>query len=302
MSIISMNVSILLIAGIAPSASLAKTQTTPDPRAHWITPEEQLKRLPSTIAIAEEVSRVSSLIPALAKIVAEYTWDDEALTNWYAALKRLDTLPKKIPPLPLDIHQIMYSKCPIYGDQKKEDGTPYLVKDTHFLSLVPRAFGSINHLEGEILKPYGEKNYPKGQNPLQFQYFWNVVRAEHGNTPFRETHWVLMTKDVLPGSRNRNWAQQVAQVAALSRKAFVNYEIPTLQESFSAITTDMVATGERRYQAGDGQNGNVHTLTRVNEITNAFHLVVGGSAPSGVYVNYSYGYVNDIGVAALRKF
>lgn len=281
---------------IAPSSpSLAKAQTQPDPRNHWITPEEQLKRL--LPPIVEAVSRLSPLIPHLAKIVAEYTGYEPAL-HWYLALKQLNALPKKIPPLPEDIYQILNGKCPIYGDQKKEDGTSYLVKDTHFLSLVPREFGSLKHLEGKILKPYGEKNYPEGQNPLQFRFFLDAARQQHGNTAFWETHWVLVTKDILPGSRNKSWSKHAAQVAALSRKALVNYKIPTLKESFTDIITHMVATGERRYQAA---NDHTYTYTRVNEMAEGLHLSVGGSDPSGVDVFSDYSNV-CIGVVALRKF
>jgi hypothetical protein len=271
-----------------------------DPKADWITPEEQLNRL--YLPIAKEVSRLSALIPDVAKLVAQYA-ADEPVSSWYTAHYRLKSLPKKIPPLPRDIHDILDSKCPIYGDQVKADGTPYKIKDTHFLSLIPEEFGTINRLERDVLKPYGEKEYSEGENPLQIRYFWNVAREEHADASYPETEWVLMTNTVLPESRNKTWGKQVALVDALSQKALVKYEIPTLKQSFAAITTDMVATGERRYQSGNDQNGNVSTYTRVKERTQAYHLAVGGFAPSGVNVSDHYDDdLQSIGVAALRKF
>ena len=129
------------------------------------------------------------------------------------------------------------------------------------------------------------------------------ARQEHADVPFPDTHWMLITNDLLPGSRNKTWDEQVALVRALSQKAFVNYEIPTLQQSFAGITTDMVATGERRYQAGDDQNGNVYTFTRVQETTQGRHLVVGGFASSGLVVSNFFKFDDRrIGVAVCRKF
>lgn len=276
---------------IAPTLSLAKAQTKPDPRAHWITPEEQLKRLPSHIA--EIVSSLTPLIDNVANIVAVYT-DDEPLTHWYKALNRLNALPKKIPPLPWNIGQILNSKCPIYSNQKKEDGTSYKIRDTHFLSLVPKEFGSLNHLEKTILKPYGEKEYPKGKNPLRF----GRIPDGYGEIAFPKTHWVLLTNTALPGSWGKTWNQQIAQVGALRKKAFVNYEIPSLQDIISARTTNLVATGDRRCQSGGEQDG---TATRVKELTGGYPLFVGGPGPHGVYLCYDGNYANDsIGVAALR--
>jgi hypothetical protein len=100
--------------------------------SRWITPKEQFTRL--ELPIAKEVSRETPLILDIAKIVALYTGDeldtgDKPATHWYTALERLGLLSSsmKIPPLPLDIHQILDSECPIYAGQVKPDGTPYKI-------------------------------------------------------------------------------------------------------------------------------------------------------------------------------
>jgi len=271
--------------------------------ANWISPKEQLERLPS---IAKEVSIIHELIPDLANIIAEYTGDSCAYySNWYTALNRLGVRLEKIPPLPNHIRHILEGKCPIYSDQKKPDGTDYKIKDTHVLYLIPKELGTLNHFESEILKPYGEAKYGN-PNPLRFRYFWNTHRAEYGDVSFKETHWVLMSKDVLPGSRNKSWEVQAALVDALVKKAFVNYEAPSLQDAFAVMMLHKVATEESLYQEGNEQNGNRWTYTRVQETANGHHLIVGGFAPSGVVVYDEYRrYVGDLegrGVGALRKF
>jgi len=169
------------------------------------------------------------------------------------------------------------------------------------LYLIPKELGTLNHFESEILKPYGEANYE--ENPLQFRYFWDAARQEHADVPFEDSHWVLMSKDVLPESRNKSWTEQAALVDDLRKKAFVNYEVPSLREAFAVMMLHKVATEESLYQAGNEQNGYGYTFTRVKEATQGYRLAVGGFAPSGVSVSNSFGYaLEDDGVGALRKF
>lgn len=267
----------------------------------WITPQQQFARL--CLPLANEVTKVKELIPDIANIVAQYAVD-ESVTNWYKALSLLKALPEKIPPLPRNIHQIMNEKCPIYGDRVQTDGTYPKIKDTHFLALIPQEFGTLNNLEENILKPYGEEKYLGYENPLRFKYFWDSDRRQHSDVPFAPTHWVLMTNTTLPNSRMRTWDEQVALVDALSQKTFVTYEVPTLQESLTAITIDMVATGEKRYQIR--RDPFLHaTYTHVQASAYACRLAVGGFAPSGVGVHNagdSSARHEFVGIAALRKF
>lgn len=231
-------------------SSISATQL--DPEAHWITPEQQLSRLPSQIANA--VSEFSPLILNLANIVAHYT-GDEWVTNWYKALRRLHSLPEKIPPLPETIGQIMEGRCPIYGDQVQKDGTYLKVKDTHFLVLIPQEFQTLHHLQENILKPCEEREYVQQNYLLQCRssYDRNSPWREHATDAFPETQWVLMTKDVLPESRNKRWQQQVELVEELTQKSFASYRIPTLQQSFAAIAMHRIATEEICYRESDAE-------------------------------------------------
>ncbi|HSX38644.1 MAG TPA: hypothetical protein VLE95_07435, partial [Chlamydiales bacterium] len=224
-----------------------------DPKAHWITPEEQLDRL--HLPTARTVSALSPPISAVAKMIAQYTGDDPVM-HWYTAHSLLGMVSKEIPPLPKEINEIMDSKCPIYGDQTQADGSYLKVKDTHFLALVPKEFGTLNQLQRDILKPYAEREYSDKENPLRFR-FTRAAHQAHADAAFPDTHWVLMTKDVLPESRNKSWEEQAALVRELSKESLANYQIPTLQQASVAITADMVATGERLYQQGNDQNGNI---------------------------------------------
>jgi hypothetical protein len=305
---------------MASMAIPAPSAAQPQPR-EWITPQAQLDRLLKSNAqpIAYPVSQ-ASICPdtynqgtklGIANIISQYAVEalSPKLTNWHTALQRMNALPDKVPALPWNMPQILDGKCPIRGDEKKPDGTHYKLSHTHLLYLIPPM--SLNELEARVrtygkqaLNNQGKKLYPD-QNPLQFRYFWDAARQEHGDIPSNEYQWILISNDVLPESRNRSYQEQAQKVAALSKKAFVNYEVPSLYAAAAACFLHKVATGESLYQAGNEQNGNIHTCTRVKETTQNYRLVIGSPAPSGVSVHccsYGYDVRENIDVTPLRKF
>ncbi|MDE3046375.1 MAG: hypothetical protein KGJ02_07010 [Verrucomicrobiota bacterium] len=114
----------------------------------WITPPEQLERL-GVSPIQAETSRV--FIPEISHLVDQYLLDPQ-LINWHTALKRLDYLPPRIPPLPNDIHDTLDSRC--RGSKRKCDGTRDQITDTHVLYLKPP--GTLNEFVARV-KAYGEQ-------------------------------------------------------------------------------------------------------------------------------------------------
>lgn len=309
-------------------------------RDGWITPQEQLERLAFTVAedrfranqakfeklpmilndkvtecAAKSILRCSNLlsydaqeqVPTLTHLIVDHLIEPTplppGLTNWYTARERLRALPEKLPPLPKDIHQIVNSKCPIYDGQIKADGTHYSVDDTHFLQLLCEEDGSLNHFENNVVKPYGENHYLQGVNPLQFRYFWHEARQEHGEVPCELTHWELTTKNILPESRNKSWAEQDELVSSLGQKAFVNYEVPSVKNTPRALFLHRVATGESLYTASDARNGHLYTYTLLRESTEIYRLVVGGFDHAGLSVDDGYDFGDgSVGVGGLRKF
>lgn len=288
-------------------------------RADPISPEEQLFRLVRPIILstfsdgmcspelikytAQAVLRHSGAsdanqgaIPLMQRCIEQLMVDQPLppiLTSWYIALKRLNLLPEKIPPLPDNIVNILLSPCPIKKGKQ--------IKDTHILTLVPREAGNLNKFE-QTLRRYGEQHYPQNENPLQYRYFSQTARYEHGTTPFRPTHWVLMTNGVLPGSRNKTFQTQLKLIENLSKRAGAEHEAPTLQQAVTAMMTHKVATGVTLYRAGNAGDNYLYTCTRVQERTNNCPLIVGGFAPSGLSISYDYIAHEDFGVAARRKF
>jgi hypothetical protein len=113
----------------------------------------------------------------------------------------------------------------------------------------------------------------------------------------------LLTKDVLPGSRNETYTNQVAIVDSLSQRALVDYEVPSIKNISRTTFLHKVSTGESLYPLGNDENEDLGTYTRVEEITNNWHLSFGGYSSVGVGIDNFFGYDDiDIGIGARRKF
>ena len=296
------------------------TLAPPQSRESWITPQEQLEflaspmvrqrldedetrelleslpegiidRIPASVirSSLKSIKGETGHFPTLFDMVIEQLVEPRPLpsnqTNWYTALERIGALPDKIPALPRNIHEILGSPCPIHSTDK----TPLTVGQTHSLYLLPP--GSLNELEQRV-SSYGQKFF-QGENPLKFGYFWRVALEEHANVQFSEPQWVLISNDVLPGSRNQNVAKQAQMVETLSKKSLTNYQVPTLREAIGAVFLHKVATGESLYPEGNEQNGTRDTFTRVKETTQNTRLIVGGFAPSGLRVHYDFMYESE---------
>jgi hypothetical protein len=241
----------------------------------WITPQEQLERF----ALLGEVVLRTPLPLDIAKVVSAYVVENW-MTDWHTAHSLLKSLPPSVPQLPDETYELMERRCPIYGDEMQDDGTYFKVKDKWFLALIPQELRSLDYFERRFLRSYGDERYGEGKNPLQFREFWgHATRLRYARFP--KTHFVLMPKTVMPESRNKIFENQEALMEALSRKTGLDFEIPTAQQSYTAIVTHIVATGEICYQAPNEENGNVSTSTRVKDIAANHRLVVGGFNSSG---------------------
>lgn len=298
------------------------------PHADWITPEKQIEKLALPIAAElvnknrdrlsllrdspleqamiecaiQSIVRKSNLfdntfpksVPSLMQMAVDHFLEPPPLppylTNWYTAHRKLGWRCRKIPPLPRFIYQIMNSICPIYGHQKRPDETRLKVKDTHFLSLLPKELGTINQFERD-LKRYEMQVYPSKATSLQFHHFWYPARQEHGDKLFPETQWVLMTQKELPKSSWTTWADKVKLVGALKNRSYVEYEIPTLQQGFAAIATNIIANEEQVHHES------IFISTCVKEKTLGSCLAITGDDHFDLLPDD----IGSIGVAVLRK-
>ena len=199
-------------------------------------------------------------------------------TEWSAYFGDVGTEP----PLPPNIHDILNAPCPYWPDKK--------VSETHMLVLIPEKVNG----HPLTLKTLGELvQTPKKGHASNYrtESFFHTYR----DTPAPTSHWILMTRDVIPGSRAKSFAAQKALLKG-------GDTVPKLLDATTAIFMQNASGGKHGYVRDPWIS------TRCEEPYNEWQMAVGGLAPllapgGGLIVSdYSYDDSGHVGVAAARKF
>jgi hypothetical protein len=185
-----------------------------------------------------------------------------------------------VPRLPPDIAEILSSDCPFWPSKE--------VHETHLLVLVPQTVNG----QPLNLKTLGElvKKPLKGL-ATQLRSF---ILGKYTDPTAPSSHWVLLTRDVIEGSRNKSYPDQQT---LLSQKGQGVYAVPTILDATVCIFMEYVRSGTRLY------SDSPWTYTRCQEKHNAkWQLGVGGFASGGLHV-YNVGCHFELrGVAGSRIF
>jgi hypothetical protein len=200
------------------------------------------------------------------------------------------------PPLPDNIVGILNSPCPFWPDKE--------VKDTHLLVLIPatvngKAF-TLNLL-GKLVK----KTRGSGHSTQYFLYDDEVKQSLGDKCP-SSSYWVLLTRDVLPGSRNEPYAAQHTLVAAQSSHVDQPpYAVPCVLEAATAILSHYVRSGTRLYKGVSDEFPS--TSTRCAELLEdaAGHqspITVGRFCARGLVFLSGFDDDTEFGVSCLRRF
>lgn len=202
------------------------------------------------------------------------------------------------PSLPSDIEQIWQSPCPVFPGKR--------ICETHVLVYLPLLVDkkplTLNSF-GEIAKRY----FPKNEAGYTKFYCGKLDADALGDRPNERSSWVLMTKDVIPGSRKKSYAEQQTLVTDLAAKAFAPYEVPmTLEASVCILTQYFSSYNNSQTRLFDWDPGIMSwTYTHCQDFLNAgYKMVVGRFVSDGLEVCIGYLDCYDeeqIGVAALRK-
>ena len=195
------------------------------------------------------------------------------------------------PPLPPNIDAILNGPCAIWPGKT--------IKETHLLVLVPGTVNkkpfTLDYLEQLIQHPQA------GGHATQYKGYWENFKAHHGSTPAPASHWVLMTRDVVAGTRDKSYADQQKIVARYS-----GYEAPRILEAATAILMEHVKTGNRLYP--DDPWTYTRCQDQVEYKGDKYPSVIGGFASGGLVVHNPYvcfggvdDYGDNYGLAVLRK-
>jgi hypothetical protein len=185
---------------------------------------------------------------------------------------------KNVQRLPSNIEQILSADCPFWASKK--------VRETHLLVLIPQ----IVHGKALNLKLLGELvEKPLQGHATKYDYF---DLGEYTDPSAPKSHWALLTRDIIEGSRNKPYSEQEALI-----KAKAPYEVPTLLDATVCIFMEYIRSGVRLY------SNNPYTVTGCQEKYNAsYQLVVGGFSAAGLHVRNVHYDREYCGVGGLRKF
>jgi hypothetical protein len=139
-----------------------------------------------------------------------------------------------VPDLPADINEILAADCQLFPEKK--------VWETHMLVLIPETVDNkpltLTSL-GELVKK------PKDTSgcPSEYGTFSEDVTDEC-KTQSIQSHWVLVTKDVIKGSRNQPYARQKQMVAEIASRTGIPYEVPSARDMAVCLFMHHVTSGK----------------------------------------------------------
>lgn len=142
---------------------------------------------------------------------------------------------------------------------------------------------------GELAKKYFSAN-DKG-----YRFIWSAIIREHGDKSIDKSKWVLMTKDVLPGSSNKSYDEQQKIVADLAKTSLINYEVPETLEAAACLLSQYFGSNIRLF------SDNPWTYTHCKENVQGYQVFVGGFSPAGLRVSNCMTPPTSLSVAALRR-
>ncbi|MEM7383028.1 MAG: hypothetical protein AAF400_01765 [Bacteroidota bacterium] len=153
---------------------------------------------------------------------------------------------------------------------------------------------TLNYLR-ELIKSLQGEGHKTQYRGGQYDKYVHPTIGDQGTG---SSYWVLMTRDILPGSRNQRYSDQCKLVADHATRTDLNYELPGALEAVVVMLLHHARSSEYLY--GDDPL----TYTRCRDRDKDGDPVIARSFSSwGLVISCSCRYGNDYdGVAGLRKF
>lgn len=237
-------------------------------------------------ALGETNNKQAALIPDLIQVIAEYLRSNKDILFGEGDWERLVGRVTPAPTLPPNIEAILQGPCPFFSGKE--------VRETHLLVYMPTTVNG-QSLTLNILGLLAKRHFfPASET--SYRYIGDDVVKELGDMPLAKSSWVLMTKDVLPESRSKSYAEQQYLVTTLATRANIAYEVPKTLEAAVCILTHYISVRTCLFSKSPW------TFARCQENVHGSQMVVGGFSPSGLFVNFNSSDNNRFGVATLRRF
>lgn len=166
------------------------------------------------------------------------------------------------------------------------------VKDSLMLVRLPKTLNG-----GLTLKSLGElaKKYFSATDAGYRSVHPDIIQ-EQGDKSIDKSQWVLMTKNILPGSGNKSYSEQETIVHDLAKISLTGYEVPKTLEAATCIFSQYFGSNIRLF------GNDPCTFTRCQEDIQGFQLVLGAFSQGSLIIDFDYFDDESFGIAALRKF
>lgn len=190
------------------------------------------------------------------------------------------------PPLPDNIMDILQGPCPICPGK--------MIQDTHILTFIPSSING-QPLTLDCLMELIKAPKSSGHATIYRRYD-SEVKSQHGSKGLHSPTWVLMSRDIIPGSRNKSFDEQLQIVGMQGKQTPMVYEPPRVLEAAASILLHYAKTGQRLYM------DQPYTYTRCQESISPGQspIVVGGFSPEGLDISENQESKNYEGLGITR--
>jgi hypothetical protein len=192
----------------------------------------------------------------------------------------------EVPPIPEVMAETLKALCPFNPGKQ--------VGDTHMLMLIPQTVNGKPFTLNLLQELIGS---PQGKDATSFAYYASSVKKALGDAQTARPYWILMTKNVIPGSRNKTYGEQKQFV---QEKGADVYELPSAIEAAASILMHYFKTDECLY----GQDPWTYTRCQETVTEDQWPVAIGGFSRGGLGVHDRSPFVGICtdGAAAVRKF
>jgi tetratricopeptide (TPR) repeat protein len=135
-------------------------------------------------------------------------------------------------------------------------------------------------------------------------YFSNLG---YKDAPVQKSHWALLTRTLIEGSRNKSYKEEQAVLENYSYKTKIFYQVPNVLDVAICNCMEFVRTGRWLYSFNREINTSTQTFCQ-EKYYDKWQLIVGGGSQDNFYVNFNhFGPAagcpcGDCGVAGLCTF
>lgn len=176
---------------------------------------------------------------------------------------------------------------------------PDVARGEFILTWVPEKIDGKSMKDPATIDEFYKKNTKRVNSIYRWQ--WTDMIAEDTIKPAPGGRWVLLSRDVLPGSRGKPFESQQGVTGQKQMVEAAGYSVAHVMDVIVSLLLYQMHTGVYLYP--DDSSGQQWTYTRVQENSKArFKIIVGGFSSAGLSVDDYYSSDDDdIGVARARK-